>query len=288
MQQDTLDVRLGFIQARRITKEFAKTFYFASHFLPKEKRYAAYSVYAICRIGDEAADAASQPAKKETLERLTEKIHLTYEGKGIEDSLLAAFHKTIHAYKIPKEYFLQLMDGMRMDLVKTRYLTFAELYDYCYKVAGVVGLIMLEVLGYRDKKAQNHAISLGIAMQLTNILRDIKEDYLRGRIYLPQEEMRSFGVEEAHIAQEKINDNFKALLKFQINRAKEYYANAQLGIEFIDDQKSRLVASSMKDMYAAILNAIENNNYNVFSKRAAINSVAKLVITSKILFNKRR
>jgi phytoene synthase len=219
------------------------------------------------------------------LEQIQEKVKAVYVDKELNDNLLLAFKNTVDNYRIPKRYFDELIEGMYMDLNKNRYKNFTELYDYCYKVAGVVGLIMLQIFGYTNTGAEKHAKELGIAMQLTNVLRDIKEDYQRNRIYLPEDEMNKFGVSEDAIAKGQINENLVSLLKFQIKRARELYNNSSKGIELIAGLKSRLVVSMMKDMYAGILQSIEKNHYDVFSKRACVNHLGKMALAFKILLN---
>ena len=276
-------INAGLKEAEIITKQHAKTFYFASRYLPKNKRYAAYSVYAMCRISDDSVDNSHRPSNSVNLSQIKEKIESVYENREIKDNLLLAFKETINKYRIPKRYFDELTEGMYMDLNKNRYQDFNELYTYCYKVAGIVGLIMLNILGYNNQEAESRTVDLGVAMQLTNILRDIKEDYQLERIYLPQDEMARFKVSENQIAQGRVDENFIALLKFQIQRAREFYNNSHKGIKMITDLKSRLVVCMMKDMYAGILQSIENNNFDVFSKRAHINVMGKTGIAIKIL-----
>ena len=251
--------------------------------LPKDKQYAAYSVYAICRISDDSVDVKLNLKDSLHNDNIKEKIEAAYENKKLDDELLRALRETINKYNIPKYLFDELIEGISMDLDKNIYQNFNELYTYCYRVAGVIGLIMLKIFGYNNGKAEKYAVDLGIAMQLTNILRDIKEDYLRGRIYLPQDELRKFGVSENQIAAEKMDSNFISLLKFQIERARQYYKNSTQGIKMIANLKSRIVVCMMKDMYAAILNSIENNDYNVFSRRACVSALGKTAIAFKIL-----
>ncbi|MCX5703966.1 MAG: phytoene/squalene synthase family protein [Candidatus Omnitrophica bacterium] len=279
-------VRSGFARAKEITRKYAKTYYFASLFLPKAKRDAAYAAYAICRIGDESVDNSPRAEVADNLIKLKSSIELVYSGAELNDSLLLAFQEAVFKYQIPKEYFAQVIEGMYMDLTISRYKNFQELYTYCYRVAGVVGLIMLKIFGYSDKRAEVYAVNLGIAMQLTNITRDIKEDYLRGRIYLPQDEMARYGISEKQISEGKQDENFKALLKFQIRRAREYYADSQLGINMIGGSRSRFVAYAIKDIYANILDAIEKNNYDIFSKRARVNTIEKICIALKIFLKR--
>lgn len=273
--------RKGFKKAEKITKKHAKTFYFTSHLLPKERRKAAFSVYAICRISDDTVDNPAESLA--SLESIEKKIKAAYSNAPLEDGILVAFKQTITKYRIPKQYFDELIDGMYMDVEKNRYKNFDELYTYCYKVAGIIGLIMLYILGYNNPEAKTYAVKLGIAMQLTNILRDIKEDYQRGRIYVPQDEMKQFGVSEETIAEGKISDQFIHLLKFQIKRADSYYSNARQGLKLINNAPSRLVVCMMAYMYEAILRKIEENSFDVFSKRAYVSNLKKIGIGLTIL-----
>lgn len=274
----------GFLLAKAITKHHAKTFYFASRFLKKEKRSSAYTVYAICRISDEAVDGKQDSSALDNLAILQQKIDSAYKNAPLADSLLSAFQQSINKYHIPKKYFDALIEGMHMDLYKNRYKNFEELYDYCYKVAGVVGLIMLEIFGYTDPKATDYAISLGVAMQLTNILRDVKEDFNRNRIYLPENEMQRFQVSKNDISRSQINENFKALMKFQIARSREYYEKAKQGIKMLDDLNSRFVVCAMADIYSGILNSIEKNDFDVFTRRACVSTPRKIIAVLKIIF----
>lgn len=267
---------LGFSRSRSITREYAKSFYFVSRFLPRGKRYASYSLYAICRATDEAVDCRTDVPSRENLAKVKESIDSVYSDSRLESDLLRALRITVNQYRIPKHYFSQLLEGVYMDLNKKHYENFNELYSYCYHVAGVIGLMMLKIFGSQDPRAERHAVNLGIAMQLTNILRDIKEDYERGRIYLPRDEMEHFRVSESHISEENLDESFKALLRFNIRRAREYYANARPGIRMIDNARSRFVVCAMKEIYAGILYSIENNDYDIFSQRAHVNFAGKV------------
>jgi phytoene synthase len=281
--KESKTIQSGIRTAREITKEYAKTFYFASKFLSRDKRCAAYSIYSICRITDEIVDTAEGSISSEGLIKLRRKIEAAYGNVELNDNLLVTFKYMINKYQIPKQYFYQLIEGMDMDLNKRRYKNFAELYSYCYKVAGIVGLIILKTFGYENPAAEQYAINLGVAMQLTNIIRDIKEDFQKGRIYLPEEEMSTFGVDEKHIASEKLDDNFINLLKFQIKRVRQCYASCTPGIKMINNLRSRFVVCVMKDLYSQILDAVERNGYDVFSKRAYINNNKKIISVLKIL-----
>lgn len=274
----------GFKIAEIITKKYAKTFYFSSRFLSKEKREAAFSIYAICRMSDESVDNENPRGKVQRLRKIKENIHSAYNGVKLESSLWISFKESVDKYKIPEQYFDELIDGMQMDLDKNRYQNMEELYNYCYKVASVVGLIMLKILSSKDKCAEQYAINLGIAMQLTNIIRDIKEDFARDRIYLPQNELKKFGASEDNIFNEKVDENFRSFLKFKINQARQYYAKSEAGIKMIGDMRSRLVVLTMKELYSGILNSIEKEGYNVFSKRTHLSNIKKIMSALKIIF----
>jgi phytoene synthase len=273
----------GFREAKKITKKFARTFYLASLFLPKDKRYASYAVYAICRLSDEAVDDISCSNPQQRLRKLEQKIAAVYATGIMDTPLLSAFRHTVDTYKIPKEYFDTLIDGMRMDLEIKRYADFPDLYEYCYRVAGVVGQIMLKIFGCRDKTAETYAIKLGVAMQLTNILRDIKEDLQRARIYLPRNEMLALGVTEEQLASGINNEAFKNLMRLQVRRAREIYEECLPGIKLIENRRSRFVVLAMKEIYSGILEAIQKSDYDVFNRRCFVKKTDKLMIIFKII-----
>jgi phytoene synthase len=274
----------GIQEARQLTKQYAKSYYFSSHFLPKEQQNASFTLYAICRITDETVD---QPGlKEERLNSLKRKIDLAYSNcKITDDNLLEAFSHTVNAYNIPKAYFDELIKGMEQDMSKSRYRNFSELYDYCYKVAGVVGLMMNKILG-APMDAQNSAISLGVAMQLTNILRDIREDLSRGRIYLPLDELNQYRLTEESIASGEISKDFKAFMKFQIARARTFYADTEMGIKMIPNKRGRFMVRAMKEIYSGILDSIEKMDYDVFSKRAYVSGLRKIALAARLMAGK--
>jgi len=280
-------IRLGFQKARDITKRFAKTFYLASLFLPKEKKYASYAVYAICRLSDETVDNSASLDQNNRLQEIELKISQAYTEKQISDPLLASFSQTVNKYKIPKEYFEALTRGMHMDLEIKRYKDFSSLYEYCYRVAGVVGLIMLKIFGYKDNSAEGPAVKLGVAMQLTNILRDIKEDLNRGRIYLPWDEMSRFNISEQQLSAGDVDEKLKEFLRFQIKRCRQFYYDSLQGIKLINSPLCRFVVLCMKEVYSGILEKIEKNNYDVFTVRAQVGKLRKAGIILKILLEKK-
>jgi len=267
----------GFARAEAITNKHAKTFYFASRFLPRDKRHAAYAIYALCRRADDTVDRNPHGPDERALRAIERSINCVYGAGEVTDAVLIAFKQTVDRYHIPRDCFESLLEGMEMDLWKQRYENFEELYDYCYRVAGVVGLIMLRIFGCRGSEAERHAVELGVAMQLTNIIRDVHEDFNRGRIYLPGDEMEQYRVSENHLAAGTLDEPFKALLRFQISRARNYYDSAARGIGLVDNFRCRLVVSMMKELYAGILAAVEMNNYDVFNRRAHVSASGKVV-----------
>lgn len=277
--------------ARAICKRHAKSFYFASHFLPKPKRLHAYAVYAFCRLLDDAVDEA--PDDESRLARLIafdETLDALYAGDlpkdPIEqDAALRAFAATVQACRIPKKLFQELAEGCRMDLTVTRYADWPALSKYCYHVAGVVGVIMCHVFDLHDEAAHARAIDMGNAMQLTNILRDVAEDWKMGRVYLPQDEMARFGVTDQMLAAGRPTPGFIDLMKFEITRARALYAAGGAGLPMIPNDGSRFTAGVMSTVYGGILDAIEKQNYDVFAKRARLTGLQKLkrLITARRL-----
>ena len=280
-------------ECRLYTRHYAKSFYFSSYLLPKEKRYAAYAIYLFCRYADNIVDMASKHTHEEVERKiysLLENLDDIYSGKDSFgkyslNGSFSAFANTVKKYDIPKFYFTELIEGVSMDINTKRYDTFAGLERYCYKVASVVGLIMSEIFGYTNNSALTYAIDLGKAMQLTNILRDINDDYKMGRVYIPQDELDKFSYTEDDIKNKIINQNFIRLIKFQIERAREFYSLAEKGIPYLTDDGSRTTVVLMQKIYSGILKKIEENNYDIYSRRVFVSKAEKFAITGKYLFN---
>ena len=267
---------------RQITAEYAKTFYLGTLLMPKEKSKAIWAIYAWCRLTDELVDGAkAKYTTKETLESWEHQLESVFAGRAIDDADVALVD-TIETYPLDIQPFRDMIAGQRMDLVKNRYQTFDELYLYCYRVAGTVGLMSNAVLGIggdryvapweREKPSYvptEEAVALGIAMQLTNILRDVGEDMQRDRIYLPIDDLQAFNYTEQDLLNGVVDDRWKAFMRFQIKRAREYYRQAEKGIRYlIGDSRLPVWASLM--LYQGILDEIERNNYDVFNKRAFV------------------
>lgn len=318
-ESDPLD-QTAFLAARAICQRHARSFYFASHFLPVPKRYAAYAVYAFCRLMDDAVDRAEDgcdgPAPNTLATRSGGEGDLACEAASggesdgraarltvVLDAFLAtldaayagrldlpadpshrsepqralhAFALTVRRYGIPKQHFVELAEGCRMDLTVNRYATWPDLEQYCYRVAGVVGLIMCPVFGLSDPAAERQAVQMGNAMQLTNILRDVREDWDRGRLYLPLEDLARFGYTEADVAGRVVDDRFRALIRFEVDRARTLYRQGSAGLCHLANDGSRLTASAMAVIYAGILGAIERQGGDVYRSRAHLTTAQKL------------
>lgn len=288
-------LKSSYSHCRAITRFYAKTFYMATRFLPNEKQRSIFAIYGLCRYLDDLVDETVDlmhgqdidvSEVDEKLDDFKTKLIGVYNNRESNDPILIAFSDTLKKYHIPIELPFELMDGVRSDLVKNRYESFQELYDYSYKVASVVGLMTSRVFGYSDEKALEYAIDLGIAMQLTNILRDIGEDLDRNRIYIPQNELKMFDVSETDLFNGVKNENFFELMKFQIKRAREYYSLADIGVKMLD-RDSRLPVYLARYNYSKILDKIEENDYNVFNKRAYLNKMEKFSILPKIFLEMR-
>ncbi|CAM9630270.1 unnamed protein product [Ectocarpus sp. 12 AP-2014] len=275
-------------ECERITGIFAKTFYLGTKFMSPVARKAVWAIYVWCRRTDDIVDGprAMVRGKKSMQKDLTDwaaRLDNVWEGKPKDALDLALVDVRQNYPTLPIAPFKDMIDGMIMDVPgigKNRYQTFEELELYCYRVAGTVGLMVLPILGTADgvseEDAKFPALSLGIALQLTNILRDVGEDAVRGRIYLPLEDLEKFGVDPENIMNGILDSNYKELMRYQIARARFYYKQAARGIPMLSPE-GRLPVQASLDMYGKILTAIEGNNYDNFRKRAYISKTEKLL-----------
>jgi len=280
-----------FEECRLYTKEYAKSFYFSSFMLPKRKRYASYAVYAFCRYADNIVDLFSGTDTNEVniqLEELKNDLDKAYDGKIICPRGECAFTETVRKYQIPKIYFLELMDGVMMDNTKKRIMNEMELDNYCYKVASVIGIIMCHIFGYAEEDAFPYAVAMGKAMQLTNILRDIREDYEMGRVYIPQTSLKKFNYSEEDLKNCVINENFISLMKYYIEEARCEYEIGKDGMPYLSNDGSRTTAQLMMKTYAGILDKIEMNNYDIFSRRVYVKTSEKISVYFKNFFEPQR
>lgn len=259
--------------AGELTREHSKSFYLASGLLPADKRRAVRALYAFCRVTDDLVDEndGSDGAKLEQWRN-----HALAAHPPAGDPLLLAWHDARLRHRIPIGLVRQLIDGIAVDLVKTRYETFEELTRYCYGVASTVGLMAMQIIGYSDPQATRYAVKLGVALQLTNILRDIGEDLGRDRIYLPQEDLRTFGYREEDLFNGIVDERFRSLMDFEIARTRTLYDEAWEGIALLAED-GRLAIAAAAEFYRAILAKIPKNGYDVFNRRAHLSAGEKLI-----------
>ena len=263
-----------YAEAAAVTATGSKSFYFATRWFPPDLARAAHAVYWFCRYTDDLVDECSTiEAGRLNLESWAGDVNRALRGGSPSHPVLQVFMDTARRYAIPAEYPMELIAGMRMDLDGTRYETFSDLRQFCYRVASVVGLMMSHVIGFRGP-ALDYAIDLGIAMQLTNILRDVGEDLDRGRIYLPSGEMEIHGYTAEDLRNRVRNDAFRELMKFQVARARSYYARSEPGIALLD-ARGRFAVKVASDVYRQILEEIEASGYDVFDRRAVVSPVRK-------------
>ncbi|MBI3014401.1 MAG: presqualene diphosphate synthase HpnD [Candidatus Tectomicrobia bacterium] len=278
MDQSLLEAQL---YCQELTKRTSKSFYYSFLFLPAEKRRAIYALYAFCRYSDEISD--DQGAPEERLGRLQEwqrELEHAYEGRP-SHPITRALSPQVERFHLPKSYFDELLAGVAMDFTRTRYSTFSDLYQYCYRVASIVGLLCIEVFGYRDPKVRQYAENLGIGFQLTNILRDLKEDSLRGRIYLPLEDLERFSYSEEDLLAHRYTPSFRQLMAFEYDRAKDYYQRARSFLPR-EERKTLAVSETMRALYSRILEEIARRNFNVFDGRVDFPVLRKLFLATRI------
>ncbi|HRE41641.1 MAG TPA: phytoene/squalene synthase family protein [Ignavibacteria bacterium] len=285
---DTNKLNLAYSHCKFITKTYAKTFYFTSNFLPENKKNAAYAVYSFCRYIDDIVDLKSINQEKNpeetifiAIEKWRSDLKTIYNGNFIDHPIMISLKDTLSKFNIPQNLPNELIDGVVMDMTIKRYDNFENLRTYCYKVASVVGLMTMEIFGYNDKSAIEYAIDMGIAMQLTNILRDIKEDAEKNRIYIPKDEFEKFDYSENEFLNFIYNKNFINLMRYQIERANYYYDRAEKGIKYLD-RDSRMTVGLMCKNYRKILNEIESMDFNVYNSRAYVPFYKKILNVPRV------
>lgn len=259
--------------AEKITAEHSKSFHFASGLLPEEKQSAVRALYAFCRTVDDIVDESSEGERDAQLDYW--RLMVESGSFADHDLVAAAWADTLSRYHIPHHYALQLINGVARDLCQTRYQTFEELAMYCYGVASTVGLMSMYIVGFQSSEAVPYAIKLGVALQMTNILRDIGEDYRNGRIYLPREELIFYGIQETDIAEGRITNNWRQFMKFQLERTRQLYADSWAGVKMLE-REGQLAIGAASVFYQGILDEIEKRDYDVFTARASLSTVGKV------------
>jgi phytoene synthase len=263
-----------------ITRENSKTFYIASGLMPKEKRRATRALYAFCRVSDDIVDRPAAPGAPahEHLEAWRGHVFTSDHQANItpvQREINLAWVDTRRTFGIPSGYVEQLIDGLSFDLIRPRYQTFTELVRYCYGVACTVGLMSMHISGYTGSAAIPFAIRLGVALQLTNILRDVGEDWRAGRLYLPLDELEAFGLTEDDVAAGVVDDRWRSFMRYQIQRARRLYHEALPGVSLLH-RDGRFAIAAAGELYRGILDQIEANDYDVFRRRASISALGKL------------
>ena len=296
MRQHPLQLRAAYSVCRHIARSSAKNFYYGFMVLPSHKRNALSAVYAFMRHADDISDDPSV-AVGERREKLTQwigSLGRVVAGEPTDDPVLMALADAQKTFKIPLELLEELVQGTAMDLPVTegssppgsapdsaiRYQTFEQLYEYCYHVASVVGLICIRIFGYRDPRAEKLAEKTGVAFQLTNIIRDVKEDSQLGRVYLPEEDFRRYGVETGALNNGNAAVKLRPVLELEADRARELYRAAEELIPLVDDD-SQPALWALVEIYRRLLNRIAARDYDVFAGRVRLSTAEKLGVLAK-------
>jgi phytoene synthase len=255
-----------------ITALHSRSFYLATRLLSADKRRAVHALYAFCRVSDDIVDCLPNDVQR-TLAAWRARALAPEPSRS--DLVAVAWADARQRYAIPIRFAEQLIEGVARDLYPARYDSFKELATYAYGVASTVGLMSMHIIGFSGPEAVPYAIKLGVALQVTNILRDVREDWNAGRVYLPAQELARFGLTEADLAVGKVDDRWRAFMRFQIDRNRRLYAEAWPGIALLD-RDGRLAVAAAAELYRAILDDIEAHDYDVFSRRAHVTGWGKM------------
>jgi phytoene synthase len=256
-----------------ITAQHSRSFFFASRFLPREKRRAIRALYAFCRVTDDVVDVP-QPDAAAALDDW--RLKALGSESDASELVALAWHDTRDRFGVPDIYAEQLIEGVARDLRPARYQSIDSLARYCYGVASTVGLMSMHIIGYSNPETLRYAVKMGVALQLTNILRDVGEDFEMGRIYLPMDELAFFDISDDDLATGQVTDRWRSFMQFQIDRARRLYREAWPGIALLN-RDGRFSVMAAAELYGGILSEIEALDYDVFSKRAHLSAADKLV-----------
>jgi phytoene synthase len=274
------DLANDFRFCREVTRQSASSFYYALRLLPPARRKALYAVYAFCRAVDDAVDEADTGAAPQLVAEWRAELERCYQGAPLHP-VTVALAVSLEQFPVPKSALCAVIDGVEMDLLKNRYATFAELELYCRRVAAAVGLASIEIFGYTNPSARDYAVDVGLALQLTNILRDLSEDAERDRIYLPTEDLAAFGVPEEDLLRGVYNRRFCELMEFECERARRYYASAETKLP-AEDAASLRPAEVMRRTYAQVLDRIVEERYFVFGRRLGLSRTRKAALAASM------
>ncbi|MBK8046211.1 MAG: squalene/phytoene synthase family protein [Anaerolineales bacterium] len=267
-----------------VTAVHSRSFHMASSLLAKDKRKAVRALYAFCRVSDDIVDRTGE-GQVERLEAWRRRA--TAPHPPVDDLVAVAWADARLRYQVPMRYAEQLIDGVARDFTQNRYGTFEELTAYCYGVASTVGLMSMHIIGFSSQEALPYAIKLGVALQLTNILRDVGEDWRAGRLYLPQNELAEFGLDESSLAAGIVTDAWRHFMRFQIERNRRLYDEAMLGIGLLN-RDGRFAIGAAAELYRGILDGIEKSDYDVFHHRAFVTTGRKVRMLPGIWWRSQR
>ena len=277
----------SYANAERVTASWARSFYFASRFVPLAKRRSIFALYDYCRHADNLVDLRGSRPVAEVRQQLAElgaTVRALHAGAESKHPRWLALGDTLRRHPVPLAPLLELLDGVATDLDPVEMRTFADLERYSYQVAGVVGLMLGPVLGAERNGFDSYGVRLGIAMQLTNVLRDIGEDLGEGRLYLPADELAAFGLDRAALERRVVTPEFRRFMAFQIRRARQHFAAGDAVVGLFPADGSRMTVRLMQRTYSGILDAIERHEYDVFRLRAHVSSPRKLAILGRALW----
>jgi len=274
----------AYAHCENVTADNSRSFHLASSLLSEDKRRAVRALYAFCRVSDDIVDRAAHD-RRERLEAWRRRA--TAVHPPADDPVAVAWADARLRYNVPIRYAEQLLDGVACDLRQTRYDTFADLTAYCYGVASTVGLMSMHIIGFAGPAAIPYAIKLGVALQMTNILRDVGDDWRINRVYLPQEELAAYGLCEADLAAGVVTENWRAFMRFQIARNRRLYAESMAGIAMLN-QDGRFAIGAAAELYGGILDAIERADYDVFAYRAYLGKWSKIRMLPGIWWRSRK
>ena len=272
-------IELAYKECARMTRSASSNFYIGGLVLPNELRHAAFATYAFCRLCDDIVDEPTVGQDPGTeLDVVQVALDDASKTRYAESPIFVALEHAIDRFSLDKKNFSDVIDGCRMDIGINRYESFDDLRVYCRRVASAVGIICISIFGHTGRTAIEYADDLGIAFQLTNILRDIQEDYANGRVYLPQDELRNFGVLESEFAGEQRSENFREMMRFQLERARRYYESGERVIPLAI--RGRQCIELMSGFYSRILQKIEESDADVLSQRVSLTTAEKISITA--------